>query len=67
MIRTLDLVALLENLPESKLRCGDVGIVVRWHITEARYDVEFDATTERAVTLVTLHEEQLLKLNQVSA
>ena len=65
MIRTLDLVALLEDLPESKLRCGEVGIVVRWHITEARYEVEFDATTERAVTLVTLREEQLLKLNQV--
>ena len=65
MIRTLDLVALLENLPESKLRCGDVGIVVRWHIAAERYDVEFDATTERAVTLVTLREEQLLKLNQV--
>jgi hypothetical protein len=64
MIRTLDFVALLENLPERQLRRGDVGIVVRWHITEARYDVEFDATTERAVTLVTLREEQLLKLNQ---
>ena len=41
MIRTLDLVALLEDLPESNLRRGDVGIVVRWHITEAQYDVEF--------------------------
>jgi hypothetical protein len=67
MIRTLDFVALLENLPESQLRRGDVGIVVRWHITEAQYDVEFDATTERAVTLVTLREDQLLKLNQVRA
>src|SRR5262245_31906359 len=67
MIRTLDFVALLENLPESQLRRGDVGIVVRWHITEAQYDVEFDATAERAVTLVTLREDQLLKLNQVRA
>ena len=47
MIRTLDLVALLENLPESKLRRGDVGIVVTWHITAAQYDVEFSATTEQ--------------------
>ena len=65
MIRTLDLVALLEDLPESNLRRGDVGIVVRWHITQAQYDVEFDATTGRAVTLVTVREAQLLKLNQV--
>src|ERR687887_262410 len=65
MIRTLDLVALLADLPESNLRRGDVGIVVRWHITEAQYDVEFDATTEREVTLVTVREAQLLKLNQV--
>ena len=64
MIRTLDLVALLADLPESKLRRGDVGIVIRWHITEARYDVEFGTTTEREVTLVTLREDQLLKLNQ---
>ena len=67
MIRTLDLVALLENLPESKLRRGDVGIVVTWHITAAQYDVEFSATTERAVTLVTLREDQLSKLNQAPA
>jgi Domain of unknown function (DUF4926) len=67
MIRTLDLVALLENLPESRLRRGDVGIVVRWHIAAAQYDVEFSATTERAVTLVTLREDQLLKLNQAPA
>jgi hypothetical protein len=66
MIRTLDLVALLENLPESKLRRGDVGIVVTCHITAAQYDVEFGATTERAVTLVILREDQLLKLNQAS-
>ena len=64
MIRTLDLVALLENLSESKLRRGDVGIVVTWHIREAQYDVEFGATAERVVTLVTLREDQLLKLNQ---
>jgi len=65
MIRTLDLVALLADLPERNLRRGDVGIVVRWHIMEAQYDVEFAATTEREVTLVTVREEQLLKLNQV--
>ncbi len=64
MIRTLDLVALLENLPESKLRRGDVGIMVTWHMTAAQYDVEFSATTERAVTLGTLREDQLLKLHQ---
>ena len=67
MIRTLDLVALLENLPESRLRRGDVGIVVTWHIAAAQYDVEFSATTERAVTLVTVREDQLLKLNQAPA
>ena len=67
MIRTLDLVALLENLPESRLRRGDVGIVVTWHIAAAQYDVEFSAITERAVTLVTVREDQLLKLNQAPA
>ncbi len=67
MLRTLDLVALLENLPESRLRRGDVGIVVTWHIAEAQYDVEFSATTERAMTLVTVREDQLLKLNQAPA
>ena len=36
MIRTLDLVALLENLPESRLRRGDVGIVVCYGILRQR-------------------------------
>lgn len=63
MIRTLDLVALLADLPESKLRRSDVGIIVTWRIREEQYDVEFSATAERGTTLVTLHEDQLLQLN----
>jgi len=67
MIRPLDLVALLVDMPERGLRRGDVGIVVTWRITEAQYEVEFSATAEREVTLITLGEDQLLQLNQAHA
>ena len=63
MLGTLDLVALLADLPESALRRGDVGITVTWRIREEQYDVEFSATAERGTTLVTVREDQLLKLN----
>jgi hypothetical protein len=63
-LRTLELVALLGDIPEYALRRGDVGIVVQWHIAAAQYEVEFSATPERARVLVTVPGAQLLKLHQ---
>ncbi len=63
-LRTLELVALLVDIPEHALQRGDVGIVVQWHIAAAQYDVEFSATTRRARALITVPQEQLLKLHQ---
>jgi hypothetical protein len=56
-------VALLHDLPESKLVAGDTGVVVYVHAEGAAYEVEFanPAGTPRFI-VVTVEAKDLLRL-----
>lgn len=59
-----DLVALLEELPEQKLRRGDVGSVFKAREQDGRYEIRFGASHERGMVSATLEASVLLRLNQ---
>ncbi len=61
-IKLLDTVALLENLPERKLRRGEVGTVVEILPPDA-YEVEFCDDEGRTYATLALRAEQLVILH----
>lgn len=63
-LKAHDLVALLEELPERKLRRGDVGSVFKARPQDGRYEICFGASHERGMLSVTLEASALLRLNQ---
>jgi hypothetical protein len=54
MIKELDPVVLTSDLPEHRLRAGDVGYVVMIHGTGAGYEVEFVTLAGVTVSVVTV-------------
>lgn len=60
-IRELDVVALLQDLPEQELRAGQTGTVVMTHGDGAAFEVEFIVAPRRSV-LATLPRSSILKL-----
>ncbi|MBE0481684.1 MAG: DUF4926 domain-containing protein [Dehalococcoidia bacterium] len=58
MIRELDTVVLTVDLPEHRLKKGDVGTVVLLH-DGAGYEVEFMTLAGERVTVVTLSRSQV--------
>ena len=61
-LETLDVVALLEDLPAEGLRRGEVGTVVEAWGDEV-YEVEFSDRSGVAYAFVALHAGQLMKLH----
>jgi hypothetical protein len=61
MIRLLDVVALTEDLPNRKLRRGQVGTVVELLDPDA-FEVEFTNNDGRTFASLALKESQLLVL-----
>ncbi len=61
-IKLLDVVALLENLPEIGLYQGQVGTIVEEYEPEV-FEVEFSDTSGRAYALETLNANQLMVLH----
>jgi hypothetical protein len=60
-IRVLDVVAVMEDVPEHGLRRGEVGTVVeRWK--DGAYEVEFSDDSGEAYAFAALRSEQLMKL-----
>ena len=59
MIAELDLVVLRRDLPEEKLRAGDIGAVVLLHAGGAGYEVEFTTLTGETLAVVTLPADDL--------
>lgn len=53
MFNVLDTVVLTRDIPESKLRRGDLGAIVEVH-RQGTYEVEFVAASGRIQALVTL-------------
>ncbi len=61
-MKLLDIVALLENLPELNLYRGQVGTIVEEY-EPGVFEVEFSDNTGRAYALETLKEHQLMVLH----
>jgi hypothetical protein len=60
-MKLLDVVALLENLPEINLYRGQVGTIVEEY-EPGVFEVEFSDVTGRAYALETLTDNQLMVL-----
>jgi hypothetical protein len=60
-MKLLDIVALLENLPELNLYRGQVGTIVEEYETGV-FEVEFSDNTGKAYAIETLTETQLMVL-----
>jgi hypothetical protein len=61
-IKVLDVVAVLEDVPQDGLRRGEVGTVVeRWK--DGVFEVEFSYNSGNAYALTALRPDQLKKLH----
>jgi hypothetical protein len=54
MIKELDMVVLLRNLPEHRLQAGDLGTVVMVHQAGAGFEVEFTTLVGETLAVVTV-------------
>jgi hypothetical protein len=61
-MKLLDIVALLEDLPELGLYRGQVGTIVEVYETGI-FEIEFSDTTGRAYAIETLPEHKLMLLH----
>lgn len=59
MIRELDTIILVEDLPQYGLERGDVGTVALVHGKDAGYEVEFISLDGETVAVTTLRPEQV--------
>ena len=64
-IHELDVVALMEDVPEHNLRRGQMGTALD-ELAPGVFDVEFSDTKGRTVALVPLRVEQLMPLHKAS-
>lgn len=62
MIKLLDTVALLDDMPEQKLRRGQVGTVVEI-LKEDVFEVEFSDNTGVSYAMLPLRSDQLMVLH----
>ena len=62
MIKELDSVVLTEDLPEIKLKKGDVGTVVLVHQNGEGYEVEFVRLGGEIIAVTTLFAKQVRRM-----
>ncbi len=60
-LQVLDVVALLEDVPDEGLYRGQVGTIVE-ELAPGVFEVEFSDSTGRAYAMLALRAEQLLRL-----
>ena len=65
-ITMLDVVALLEDVPEEQLKRGEVGTVVEYLAPDV-FEIEFADQEGRAYAMLPLKREQLLALHKRQA
>ena len=61
-LKTLDVVALLEDLPEQQLIAGQVGTLVE-ELADGVFQVEFSDDEGRTYAMVALRADQLIHLH----
>ena len=59
MINEHDVVVLTQDLPENRLKAGDVGTVVHIHPGGAGYEVEFMTLSGRTIAVTTVMASQV--------
>ncbi len=59
MIQEHDCIVLTQDIPEQRLRAGDVGTVIHVHGIDAGYEVEFMTLTGRTVAVATVMPSQV--------
>ena len=59
MINELDRVVLTEDLPEERLKAGDIGTVVLVHDGGTGYEVEFMTLEGDTIAVVTVEAKQV--------
>jgi hypothetical protein len=64
MIRELDVVVLKRDLPESRLKAGDVGTVVLEHSGGQGFEVEFMTLTGETVAVVTVSSDAVRAVDE---
>ena len=62
-IKLFDTIALLENIPDEKLRRGNVGTIVHIHNDGEAFEVEFADKSERTYALLALTPDQFMILS----
>lgn len=62
-LKLLDVVALVDDIPEHHLLRGQVGTIVEVHTTPGHFEVEFSGVDGVPYAMLALHEGQLLKLH----
>jgi hypothetical protein len=61
-IKTLDVVALLKDLPEKKLLRGQIGTVVESY-TDTDFEVEFSDNNGKTISILTLTTDDIMLLH----
>ena len=61
-IKVLDVVALLQSIPEKKLLRGQIGTVVEKY-SETDFEVEFSDNMGRTLAILTLNAQNLMLLH----
>ena len=64
MIKELDLVVLMRDLPDQKLKRGDVGTVVLVHEEGAGFEVEFATFAGETLSVLTVPSESVRPVNR---
>ena len=64
MIRELDVVVLKRDIPESRLKAGDVGTVVLEHAEGRGFEVEFLTLTGDTVAVVTVSSDAVRAVDE---
>ena len=64
MMQELERVALTDDLPEHRLKAGDIGMVVHVYGEHKGYEVEFVTVNGELVALVSVYPSQIRQLEQ---
>ena len=65
-IKLLDVVALLKEIPEKKLRRGQIGTVVECY-TDTDFEVEFSDNNGKTIAMLTLTTDDVMLLHNKPA
>jgi hypothetical protein len=63
-MKELDLIALIESIPEKSLMKGDVGTIVAVYALGQGYEVEFATYTGETIAVVTVSPHQIRKIRE---